>query len=230
MQVALLGAAMADAEEHLQEAYTLHRSGNYKKGMKEAQKARKRFLKEGLPGRAVEALRVMADCALNAHDFREAKRLYKELLAEAREIPSPSLQAAAEWGLGEVSRYNMEYDIAAAHHETGLKLAQKTGDKWFTAWNAFGLGKSLRGLGRLEEAREMLLMARRLFEELSLGEYVGWVDRMLTEIGGHVESKVPGEMKVWLCPQCGSKYSDSMVEKLRQGRAVTCEYCGTTVG
>ncbi len=214
------------AEEHLQEAYAHHRSGDFKKGIKSAESARKQFVKEGLTARALEALRVMADCAVNARDMQKATNLYAQLLEEGEKNNMVFFQAAANWGLGEVASHSMNYKVASGHFETGLGLAKSIADKWFTAWNAFGLGKAYRGLGRLEDARVLLTEALNVFKELNESRFVTWVEKLLKDIGGESHT----DEKVWLCPMCGSKFSKNQAESLRSGKVVTCEYCGTSVG
>ncbi len=73
-------------EEHLQKAVSCHQASDFKKGIKEAEKARKKFQKEGRTDRAVEALRVMGDCTLNARDLKKAQKIYESLLQDATHI------------------------------------------------------------------------------------------------------------------------------------------------
>jgi tetratricopeptide (TPR) repeat protein len=214
------------AEKDLQKAYAHHRSGEFKKGMKSAEKARKRFLKEKLTDRALEALRVMADCAVNARDMQKATNLYTQLLEEGEENDMVFFQAAANWGLGEVAAHRMDYEVASIHFETGLGLARRIADKWFTAWNAFGLGKAYRGIGRIEDSRIALTEALNVFNDLNENRFVTWVDKLLKDMGG----EVPTDEKVWLCPMCGSRLTREQAESLSSGKIVTCEYCGTSVG
>ena len=214
-------------EELLHEAVRLHQASDFKKGLKKAENARKKFLKEGLPARATEALRVMGDCALNARDLKKAQKLYEQLSDEAEGTSNFFHQSASYWGLGQVSSHKMEYGKAASAFETGLKLAQQIADNWYTAWNSFGLGNAYRGLGRLDEAKQMYNTSLNTFKTLNQSTLLSWVERALKEIGGEVSTP---EMKVWLCPLCGSKYSASQADLLKRGKTVTCEYCGTSVG
>ncbi len=220
---------MPTPEEHLEEARALHGRGEFKKGMKAAQKARKKFLKEEQRGQATEALRVMADCTLNQHDLKEAKRLYKELLEEASVAHATMYEAAAYWGLGEIANHQMDYQKATRHFELGLRQARSAADRWFTAWNAFGLGKSLRGLGRAAEAIPHLREARKIFLELGHAAYASWIDKMLGDMETDDVSTKDSEVRIWLCPMCGSKYSQNEAQDILTGKMVTCQYCGTTI-
>ncbi len=221
---------MPTPQEHLDEARTLHGRGDFKKGMKAAQKARKKFLKDDQPGQAREALRVMADCALNQHDFGEAKRLYKELIEEAKSAETPFYEAAGNWGLGETACHQMDYRGAIAYFEMGLKHAKSVGDKWYTAWNAFGLGKAYRGIGEAGKAIPFLKEAKRIFKELGHATFVTWIDKILGEIGDDKKATDDEEVRIWLCPICGSKLQKDTVEELLTGDLVSCQYCGTTIG
>ncbi|MHA1638015.1 MAG: tetratricopeptide repeat protein [Candidatus Thorarchaeota archaeon] len=214
-------------EELLAEAVRLFQAKDFKNGLKNAENARKKFLKEGLPARAIEALRVMGDCALNARDLKKAHKLYTQLYEDASATSNFFHQSAAYWGLGQVSSHKMDYGKAKTAFETGLKLAQQIADNWYTAWNAFGLGNAYRGLGQLDDARTMYNTSLGAFKTMNQQTMVSWVERALKEVGGEV--KLP-EVKVWLCPLCGSKYSASQADTLKRGKTVTCEYCGTSVG
>ncbi len=76
----------------------------------------------------------------------------------------------------------MDYANAARHFEAGLHQAQRIADKWHMAWNSFGLGRSYRGLSRLDDARPVLTEAHRLFKEQNQPTFVGWVEKLLKEI------------------------------------------------
>jgi len=138
---------MTDSEELLQEAVKFHQTSEFKKGIKSAEKARKQFQKDGNSGRAIEALRVMADCTVNARDLKKAQELYRLLLKEAADISSPFYEAAAHWGIGQVYSHQMNYGDAAKSFLNGLKSAQKIADKWYTGWNASVLVMPLVGWG-----------------------------------------------------------------------------------
>lgn len=214
-------------EELLHEAVRLHQTSDYKKGLKTAEKARNKFLKEGLPARAIEALRVMGDCALNARDLKKAQKLYNQLYDEAMATSNFFHQSAAYWGLGQVCSHKMDYGKAKTTFETGLKLAQQIADNWYTAWNAFGLGNAYRGLGKLDDAKTMYNTSLNAYRTMNQQTMASWVERALKEVGGEVT--LP-ESKIWLCPLCGSKYSASQADSLKHGKTVTCDYCGTSVG
>lgn len=64
-------------EDDLREALALFGKGEYKKAFKAAETAQKKFENEGLPARAIEAQRVMADSLLNARDLRAATKVYE---------------------------------------------------------------------------------------------------------------------------------------------------------
>lgn len=65
------------SEEHLSNAVRLHQVSDFKKGIKEAETATRKSQKEGKNERAVESLRVMADCTLGAQELKSAENLYK---------------------------------------------------------------------------------------------------------------------------------------------------------
>ncbi len=222
---------MVEAEEYLREARELHRKGEYKKGLKAARKARKRFLKAGDYLNAAEALRIMADCALNGGDINEAKRLYKELLEEGTGASLPHLESAGNWGLGEAAIHHMDFQTAEAHFRLGLQQARDSSNMWFIAWNSFGLAKALRGMGRVKEALALLDEAERLFVRLGMAEYAAWTKKMRDEMSAEKDATVPEqELRVWLCPMCGCRFAPDVAKRLSSGEVVTCQYCGTSVG
>jgi tetratricopeptide (TPR) repeat protein len=219
-------------EELLQEAARLHSVSDFKKGMKTAEKARKKFQKEGRVDRAIEALRVMGDCVVNTHELKKAEKLYNELFWEGYNLPNKWYQAAAHWGLGQVAFRSMNYPAAVTHFEQGLELARSIADNWYIAWNALGLALALRGLARLSEASPLLHEAIAVFTKLGQSSAQSWAERALQEIGGEteVEPDAADEIRIWLCPMCGSKFKQEQVSVLKTGKTTTCEYCGTTAG
>ncbi len=219
------------SEEHLQNAVRLHQASDFKKGFKEAEKARKKFQKEGRADRAIEALRVMGDCTLNARDLRMAQKIYENLLNDGVSISNQWFQAAANWGLGQVSLHKMDYAAALQYFQTGLEQARSIADNWYTAWNAFGLANALRGHARLEEAKKFYQEALRVFQTLNQSAIITWVERALKEIGDEAtEENTTDEIRLWLCPLCGSKLNQNQASALRDGKMATCDYCGTTIG
>ena len=218
-------------EEHLQKAVNCHRSADYKNGIKEAEKARKKFQKEGRVDRAIEALRVMSDCALNARELKDAEKMYNELLAEGVGIANLWYQAAANWGLGQITLHKMNYAAAMQFFLHGLEQAKSIADNWYIGWNAYGLGTALRGLARLEEARNNYELALQAFRTAKQSTFVTWVENTLKEIGADVPDAGHGDaLPIWLCPMCGSKLSIGQGNALRQGKMTTCKYCGTAIG
>jgi tetratricopeptide (TPR) repeat protein len=219
------------SEEHLQEAVRFHQSSDFKKGIKEAESARKKFQKEGRSDRAAEALRVLADCTLNARDLKNAEKLYRELFNEGLRLSNFWFQSAAWWGLGQVSLFTMNYLTAQQSFQKGLDFAKKVADAWYTAWNAFGLGTALRGLARLDEAKRSYKEALTTFRGMGQATPATWVERALSEIGADIPAdESMGEIRLWLCPMCGSKFNPQQASALRSGKMATCDYCGTTVG
>lgn len=220
-----------DAETLLQEAIRLHQVADYKKGINQAEKARKQFQKDGRIERAAEALRVMGDCTLNARDIKNAEKIYKDLMREGISLGNLWFQSAAHWGLGQVSLHRMDYSSAADNFQKGLDKARRPKDKWYTAWNAFGLANTLRSLARIEEATARYRQALALFQELNQPSITVWVERALSEIGGDLQTAEGStEIRVWLCPLCGSKFNQQQAIALKSRKMVTCEYCGTSVG
>lgn len=218
-------------EEHLQEAVRCHQASNYKKGIKEAENARKKFQKDGRTDRAIEALRVMGDCTLNARDLKNAQKIYENLLQEGASITNLWFQAAANWGLGQVSLHKMDYTKALQSFQLGFEQAQSIADNWYTAWNGFGAGNALRGLARLEEAKSFYQAALQAFRAANQPTFVTWVENTLKEIGAEVLEVDPsGDMRVWLCPLCGSRLKAKQAAALKTGKMTTCGYCGTTIG
>ena len=218
-------------EEHLQKAVSCHQASDFKKGIKEAEKARKKFQKEGRTDRAVEALRVMGDCTLNARDLKKAQKIYESLLQEGASISNLWFQAAANWGLGQISLHKMMYADALQFFQLGLEQAQSVADNWYTAWNAFGLGNALRGLARLEEAKRAYQAALQAFRAANQATFVTWVENTLKEMGADVPDEEHADgIPIWLCPMCGSKLTMAQGAALKAGKMTVCEYCGTAIG
>ena len=216
------------SEELLQEAVRLHQTSEFQKGVKAAEKAREMFLNEGRPDRAIEALRVMGDCAINAHEIPQASMLYERLMQEAVGMGNFWYLSAAHWGLGQVSLRSMNYPAAQDHFTAGLDQARKIADKWYTAWNAFGLGNVMRSTGNLADAENLYREAKDAFMIQNQTALIGWVDRALSEIAS--DTIEPSEIRIWLCPLCGSKFSAHQVAALKAGKSTKCQYCGTTSG
>lgn len=219
-------------EELLADATRFHSVADYKKCMKAAEKARKKFQKDVRIDRAIEALRIMGDCVVNTHELKKAEKLYTELLEEGLSISNKWYQAAATWGLGQVSFRRMDHQNAMKLFQEGLVLARSVSDKWYIAWNALGLALALRGLARITEAKPLLHEAIALFRDLSQSSAQSWAEKALEEIGDEVEAEpeAADEIRIWLCPMCGSKFKENQVSFLKSGKATTCEYCGTTAG
>jgi len=218
-------------EEHLQKAIRCHQTADFKNGIKEAEKARKNFQKEGSIDRAMEALRVMGDCALNARDFKNAEKIYNELLAEGSGISNLWFQAAANWGLGQITLRKMNYAAAMQFFLSGLEQAKSVADNWYIAWNAYGLGNTLRGLARLQEAQQNYELALQAFRTSNQSTFVTWVENTLKELGADVPDEGHGDaLPIWLCPMCGSKLTIAQGSTLKQGKMTTCKYCGTAIG
>ncbi|MHA1137224.1 MAG: tetratricopeptide repeat protein [Candidatus Thorarchaeota archaeon] len=218
-------------EEHLQKAISCHQAYDFKKGIKEAENARKKLQKEGRTNRATEALRVMGDCTLNARELKKAQKIYEDLLQEGASITNLWFQAAANWGLGQVALHKMVYSTALQHFQSGLEQAQSVADNWYTAWNAFGLGNALRGLARLDEAKKAYELALQAFLARNQSTFVTWIENTLKEMGADVPEKgQPDGIPKWLCPMCGSKLAQAQGAALKAGKMTTCEYCGTAIG
>ncbi len=218
-------------EEHLQKAVRYHQTADFKNGIKEAENARKNFQKEGRVDRAIEALRVMGDCALNAREIKNAEKLYGELLAEGSGMSNLWYQAAANWGLGQITLHKMNYAGATKFFNQGLEQAKSIADNWYIAWNAYGLGKALRGLARLEEAQQNYELALEAFRAANQTTFTSWVENALKELGADVPDEGTGDaLPIWLCPMCGSKLSMGQGSALKQGKMTTCKYCGTVIG
>lgn len=221
---------MASPEELLQEAVNHHQNTEFKKGIKAAEKARKQFLRDGNDTRAMEALRVMADCTINARDLKKAEELYDALLRDANAITNAFYIAAANWGLGQVYSHRMDYPEAAKAFSAGLVTARKIADKWYQGWNALGLGNATRGMGQLNDAEAYYSEAIESFRAMNQPALGSWAERALKEIGGEKVETLPADVKVWLCPMCGSKFNQKETEIIKAGKSVTCTYCSTTVG
>lgn len=208
----------------------MHQSSKFDKCIKAAEKARKKFQKSGQVDRAVEALRVMGDCTLNARNLKKAQSIYEDLHLEGIKIDNYWYQSAAKWGLGQVALRRLDYTSAAQLFEQGLSMARKIADAWYTAWNALGLASAYRGTGRLEEAKALLEEAISNFKKANQPTFIKWAEKSLTEIGGEIQAEAPVEMQPYLCPMCGSRFKANQASNLRKGKLVTCEYCGTAVG
>ena len=219
------------AEEHLQKAVSCHQASDFKKGIKEAEQARKKFQKEGRIDRAIEALRVMGDCTLNARELNKAEKIYTNLLEEGAGISNLWFQAAANWGLGQVSSHKMDYSTSLQYFKKGLEQAQSIADNWYTAWNAFGMANALRGLARLTEAEKGYQLALQAFRAANQPTFVSWIENSLKNMGADIpEDGAADRMQIWLCPMCGSKLTQQQGATLKAGKMTTCEYCGTAIG
>lgn len=218
-------------EEHLQNAVRMHQTSDFKNGIKEAEKARKKFQKEGRIDRAIESLRVMGDCTLNTHELKKAQKIYEDLLQEGANISNLWFQSAANWGLGQVSLHKMQYAPALQFFQLGFDQAKSVADNWYTAWNAFGAGNALRGLTRLDEAKTAYQAALQTFRTFNQPTFVKWVENTLKEMGADVPDERRSDgIPIWLCPMCGSKLTQKQGATLRDGGMITCEYCGTAIG
>jgi len=219
-----------EPEELLQEAVSMHQSSKFDKCIKAAEKARKKFQEHGQIDRATEALRVMADCTLNARDMKKAEKAYEELWREGIKIDNYWYQSAAKWGLGQVSLRRLDYATASTRFQEGLEFARKIADAWYTAWNAMGLASAYRGTGRLDEAKVLLEEAITNFKKANQLTFAGWAEKALVDIGGELKADTPEEIQPYLCPMCGSRFNSRQAGQLRKGKLVTCDYCGTAVG
>jgi len=219
-----------DPEQLLQEAVQMHSASKFDKGLKKAEEARKLFLKRGQNERAIEALRVMADCALNARDFSRAGKLYEELRRDAVGTASPLYQSAAQWGFGQMALRKMDYPLAVGAFQAGLDLGKKAASKWYTAWNALGLATAYRGTGRIADAQTLLKAAASDFHAIDQSNFASWAEKALADIGGDSSSPPTKDMKIWLCPMCAAKLPPAEAERVRKGKLATCTYCGTSIG
>jgi tetratricopeptide (TPR) repeat protein len=219
-----------EPEELLKEAVSLHQTSKFDKCIKAAEEARKKFQKHGQIDRATEALRVMADCTLNARNMKKAAKIYDELYHEGVKIDNYWYQSAAKWGLGQVALRRLDYRAAITLFEEGLHFARRIADAWYTAWNAMGLASAYRGTGRLEEAKSLLEEVVTNFKKIDQPTYVEWAEKALVDIGGELTTETPDELQPYLCPMCGSRFKARQAASLRKGKLTTCEYCGTAVG
>jgi tetratricopeptide (TPR) repeat protein len=219
-----------DPEQLLQKAVQLFSAAKFKEAFKSSEQARALFQKAGQRDRAMEALRVMADSALNSRDTSQAAKLYQDLNKEGTSASSSFYQSAAQWGMGQIALRKMDYSSAAVSFKSGLDLSKKTGDKWYSAWNALGLATAYRGTGQAADARGLLQGAASDFRSIGQPKYASWADKILTEIGGTTVAQPSKEPKPWLCPMCGSKLTADQADSLRSGKLITCEYCGTPIG
>ena len=219
-----------DPEQLLQKAVQLFSARKFKEAFKSSEQARALFQKAGNRDRAMEALRVMADSALNSRDTSQAAKLYQDLNKEGASVSSGFYQSAAQWGTGQIALRKMDYASAAGSFKMGLDLSKKTGDKWYTAWNALGLSTAYRGMGKTTDAHGLLQGAASDFRSIGQSNYAAWAEKALSEIGGTVLQQSPRDSKPWLCPMCGSSFPPIQAESLKKGSLVTCEYCGTSVG
>ncbi len=215
--------------ELLEEAREFHQTSNFKKGLKSAEKARKIALKEDDGGTAIEALRIMADCALNARDMNKAEFLYTQLIQESVPSNNRYYLAAASWGMGQIALHKMSYHEAISLLKQGLDYAESVADNWYTAWNAFSLGNALRGIGKLDEARYNLEKSLSAFKTINMVTYVTWAERSLSEISASAD-KSKDDLIIWLCPLCGSKLEAQQADSLKKGKTIACEYCRTSIG
>ena len=216
-------------QELLDEASQHHRDSNFKKGLKTAQKARKKARKDGDDASAIEALRIMADCALNARDMEKARDLYSELIREAAPGDNKFYLAAASWGLGQLALHQMSYHEAISLLRQGLDYAESISDEWYTAWTAFSLGNAQRGIGNLDNAHVLLEKASSTFKAMNQPAFAAWVDHVLAELGDTIPT-ITDDLSIWLCPMCGSKLDTRQVESLKKKKVIVCEYCGSSIG
>ncbi|MGY5852157.1 MAG: tetratricopeptide repeat protein [Candidatus Thorarchaeota archaeon] len=216
-------------QELLDEARQYHQASQFKKGMKTAEKARKNARKEGDSAAAIEGLRIMADCALNAREMKKAKEYYEELIREAAPDTNAFYLSAASWGIGQIALHKMSYHEAISVFKQGLQYAESIADQWYTAWNSFSLGNAQRGIGNLDDAIAYLKKATSTFKAMNQPSFAAWVDRVLDDLGS-VSPTSTTDLEIWLCPLCGSKFDIQEAELLKKGKIVSCEYCGTSVG
>jgi tetratricopeptide (TPR) repeat protein len=217
-------------EQLLQKAVQLFSATKFKEAFKSSEQARALFQKADQRDRAMEALRVMADSALNSRDTSQAAKLYQDLNKEGTSASNPFYQSAAQWGAGQIALRKMDYASAAASFKVGIDLSKRTADKWFSAWNALGLATAYRGMGNASDARSLLQGAASDFRSIGQSNYAEWAEKALSEIGGTAMQQSLRDLKPWLCPMCGSSFSPAQADSLKKGNLVTCEYCGTSLG
>jgi len=219
-----------DPEQLLQKAVEFFGAAKFKEALKSSEQARTLFEKANQNDRAMEALRVMADSVLNSRDTGQATKFYQDLRKEGVSAGSTFYQSAAHWGIGQIALRKMDYASGAASFKSGLDLAKRGGDKWYSAWNALGLATAYKGMGQIVDARGLLQGALSDFKSIGQPKYASWAERALAEIGGSASAQPTPEPRPWLCPMCGSRFSPSQADSLRKGKLATCEYCGTSVG
>lgn len=219
-----------DPEQLLKKAVELFGDARFKEAMKFSEQARTLFQKTDQRDRAMEALRVMADSALNSRETAQAAKLYQNLHSEGVSAASVFYQSAAEWGTGQIALRKMDYASAAGSFKAGLDLSRRGGDKWYSAWNALGLATAYRGMGKIADARTLLQGVSSDFHSIGQATYAAWAEKALSEIGATPVQQPAGDPKPWLCPMCGSRLSLAQADSLKKGKLVTCEYCGTSVG
>ena len=93
--------------------------------------------------------------------------LLEEALAIYRELGDDRGEANVLWGMLNSQYFSNDLDLAEDQLWLALEKFRKVGDRTMEAWSLHMLGGALVRLGRLEEARENLTLALRIFSDAS---------------------------------------------------------------
>jgi class 3 adenylate cyclase/tetratricopeptide (TPR) repeat protein len=132
-------------------------------------------------GNLIPHVTVLSEGYMLAERFDEASRLAGVALDGARQRKELGVQAECLRLLGEVAcrRTPADFDLAEADYGQAVDLAEERGMRPLQAHCHLGLGKLLRRVGRLEEARVELARAVEMLREMQM---VHWLPEAETEL------------------------------------------------
>ena len=133
----------------------------------------------------------------NLGRYAQAKRHYHEGLALARDVNFLQVQAAACTNLANLALVQNDVEVALERSTQALELAQQASDRRSQAIALENQALAYSGLGRVQEARRVLLKARRIAVAIADGERIFSLELVAIEqllmrkqrrgIGGRIE-------------------------------------------
>ena len=106
------------------------------------------------------AFRKRARCLAYVGDENEAKNALNRAIQLPCDQPKANEKGKWHFGFGEILRHNRKYKEALAEYSAGLEIAQSEPDLDLYTWSCLCLSDAFFMLGRTEEARDTLALAK----------------------------------------------------------------------